>query len=240
MLLAVSGCRVAYGKVDVLHDVSLAVGEGEAVALLGPNGAGKSSLLLAIAGALRCRAGHIELDGTPLRGLPPERIAERGLCLVPERRHVFTRLTVRENLEVGLTVPRRRGDAEDDGIARQLERFPDLARRIEADAGTLSGGEQQQLAIARALLARPRLLVLDEPSLGLAPQVVDRLFAVIDDLRAEGVTVLLTEQQARRALELADRSYFLREGRVLFETAPGEKPSEERLRAAYIGGASGG
>jgi branched-chain amino acid transport system ATP-binding protein len=217
-MLSVEGLRVRYGRIVAVHDVSLHVESGEVVGVIGPNGAGKSSTLAAIAGLVRPAAGRIEFCGEDVTGKPPEHIFRRGLALVPEGRHVFSTLTVAENLRLV------RGDAEP-----ELDRFPALRVRLKTPAGALSGGEQQQLALARALVARPRLLVLDEPSLGLAPLIVDDVFGVLESLRADGTTVLLVEQNATRTLRFADRCYVMRAGRI----APAGDVVE--IEAAYLG-----
>jgi branched-chain amino acid transport system ATP-binding protein len=213
--LAVNALTVRYGVVTALDGVDLAVGRGEIVVVLGPNGAGKSTLLRTIAGVHRPAAGTVRLDGTVLEGGAPEVVARRGVSLVPEGRRIFSGLTVEENLRLGAT-PRPR-ETEAANLDRMFERFPVLRDRRRQVAGTLSGGEQQQLAIARALMAEPRLMLYDEPSLGLAPRIVDQIFALIGELRAEGVTSLLVEQNARRALALGDRGYVLGSGRVIAE-----------------------
>ena len=210
-MLTVESLSVRYRGVPAVRDVSLDVQAGEIVSVVGPNGAGKTSTLNAIFGLVRPAGGTIEFEGESLLGLPPEQIVRRGLALVPEGRHIFSSLTVAENLKLG-AVSRRGLPPEE--LAAVLERFEVLARLYDTAAGNLSGGEQQQLAIARALLSKPRLLLLDEPSLGLAPLVVDQVFDVLAELREQGVTVLLVEQNASRAVALADRSYVLRTGAV--------------------------
>ena len=207
-MLTVERLSVRYGGVQALRDVSIAVGDGELVAVVGPNGAGKSTLLNAIAGRTRAREGAVSLGGTGLLGLAPERIAGLGLSLVPEGRHIFETLSVAENLKLGLMASRGRTTAAD--VAELVRaRFPILDRYLDTPAGRLSGGEQQQLAIARAMAAKPDMLLLDEPSLGLAPLMVDQVFELIEQLHAQGVSILLVEQNAHRAVAVADRSYVL-------------------------------
>jgi branched-chain amino acid transport system ATP-binding protein len=232
-VLRVDGLSVHYGRIRAVRDLSLRVGAGEVVGLLGPNGAGKSSTLAAIAGALVPAAGRIELADEDVTGQPAERMVRRGLALVPEGRRIFATLTVAENLALGATVRRDRAAVQSD-VDDQLERFPVLRRYYRTAAGKLSGGEQQQLAIARALLGRPRLLLLDEPSLGLAPVLVDLVFDTIERLRADGLTILLVEQNASRAVAVADRCYVLRSGRLVAEAARGELHPDE-LGALYLG-----
>ena len=232
-LLAVDGLTVAYGAVVAIRDVSLEVAPGEVVAALGPNGAGKTTLLRTLAGALKPQRGSVMFDGGALTGLVPEAVVRRGVALVPEGRHVFPNLTVQENLVIGGIArtdhEELRADAE-----RWLARFPILGERAGQFAGTLSGGEQQQLAIARALMSRPRMLLLDEPSLGLAPIFVDRIFELIEELRADGVTVLLVEQNVHRALEVADRAYVLSVGSVV-ASGPTDQLVEGELERSYLG-----
>jgi branched-chain amino acid transport system ATP-binding protein len=233
-MLEIDELHVSYGRVPALKGISLVVEKGEIVALVGPNGAGKSTTLSTIFGLVRPDSGSISLEGKPLLGMPPERIVRRGLALVPEGRHIFNTLTVGENLEMGATARRDRSVVRAD-IAVLLERFPVLERYYKAPAGRLSGGEQQQLAIARALLSRPRLLLLDEPSLGLAPVVIDLVFDVLAALREEGVTILLVEQNATRAVELADRSYVLRTGQISLVGTRDELQDTADLETAYLG-----
>ncbi|MEX0985792.1 MAG: ABC transporter ATP-binding protein [Actinomycetota bacterium] len=232
-MLVVDGLTVAYGAVVAIRDVSLEVGRGEIVAALGPNGAGKTTLLRTLAGALKPQHGSVTFDGTSLTGLVPEVVVRRGVALVPEGRHVFANLTVQENLTIGGIARTDREELRAD-TARWLDRFPILGERASQLAGTLSGGEQQQLAIARALMSRPRMLLLDEPSLGLAPIFVDRIFELIDELRTEGVTVLLVEQNVHRALEIADRAYVLSVGTVV-ASGPTAELVEGELERSYLG-----
>jgi branched-chain amino acid transport system ATP-binding protein len=235
-MLEVEELCVRYGAIRAVERVSLRVGGGELVALLGANGAGKSSTLLAIAGALRPAAGRIRVDGVDVTGSPPERMVRRGVAMVPETRGVFADLTVAENIRLGGFVHRRDGAGTAADRARMHGLFPVLAERAGQPAGTLSGGEQQMLVIARAMMARPRLLLLDEPSLGLAPTVVDRIFALIDELRRRGVTILLVEQNAAKALAVADRAYVMRLGEIAASGPAAEIAAATDLRALYLGG----
>jgi branched-chain amino acid transport system ATP-binding protein len=232
-LLVVDGLTVAYGAVVALRDVSLEVAPGEIVAALGPNGAGKTTLLRTLAGALKPQRGTVLFGGGALTGLVPEAVVRRGVALVPEGRHVFPNLTVEENLSIG-GIARADRDGLRADTERWLARFPILGERASQLAGTLSGGEQQQLAIARALMSRPRMLLLDEPSLGLAPIVVDRIFELIEELRSDGVTVLLVEQNVHRALEVADRAYVLSVGSVV-ASGPTDQLVEGELERSYLG-----
>ncbi len=232
-LLEVDGLTVAYGAVVAVHDVTLDVDRGEIVAVLGPNGAGKSTLLRTIAGALRPQDGEVRFEGRALRGLHPEDVVRAGIVLVPEGRLIFPGLTVQENLVVG-GISRRDQDGLREDAERVLAMFPILRERAGQQAGTLSGGEQQQLAIARALMARPRLILLDEPSLGLAPIFVERIFALLGELRDAGTTLLLVEQNVHRALEIADRAYVMSVGRVV-ATGPASEFASGELERAYLG-----
>ena len=232
-LLVVEDLTVAYGAVVAVRDVSLQVAPGEIVAALGPNGAGKTTLLRTLAGALKPQHGSVVFDGAPLTGHVPEVVVRRGVVLVPEGRHVFPNLTVEENLTIGGIARTDREELRID-TERWLTRFPILGERAGQMAGTLSGGEQQQLAIARALMSRPRMLLLDEPSLGLAPIFVDRIFELIQELRVDGVTVLLVEQNVHRALEIADRAYVLSVGSVV-ASGPTDQLVEGDLERSYLG-----
>jgi branched-chain amino acid transport system ATP-binding protein len=232
-LLAVEGLTVGYGSVLAVRGVSLEVGAGEIVAALGPNGAGKTTLLRSLAGALKPRSGSIRFDGASIAGMTPEAVVRRGIALVPEGRHVFPKLTVEENLTIGGITRNDREELRDDA-ARWLGRFPILGERAGQLAGTLSGGEQQQLAVARALMSRPRLLLLDEPSLGLGPIFVDRIFELVTELRAAGTTILLVEQNVHRALEIADRAYVLSVGSVV-ASGPTDGLIQGELERSYLG-----
>jgi branched-chain amino acid transport system ATP-binding protein len=234
VLLEGRGLTARYGPVVAVRDVSLHVGEGEIVALLGANGAGKTTTLMSIVGLHRARTGKIELDGREIGHLPPERVVRRGVGLAPEGRRIFARLTVAENLRLGAAAA---GRARDDARReRLLELFPALRERLRLPAASLSGGEQQQLAIARALMSGPRLLLLDEPTLGLAPKLVRLVFDLIARLREEdGVTILLVEQNVHQALECCDRAYLMRVGTVEAEGTPEELRRDRRVQAAYLG-----
>jgi branched-chain amino acid transport system ATP-binding protein len=233
--LVVENLTVCYGAIHALHGISLRVEQGEVVALIGGNGAGKSTTLRAISGILRPRAGRIEFDGESIVGWQPHRIVCNGLVQVPEGRGIFANLTVEENLRMGAFARHGR-----DGIRRDHERalelLPRLRERLKQSAGTLSGGEQQMLAIARALLARPRLLMLDEPSLGLAPQVVQTVFQVIHEIAQAGTTILLVEQNAGMALKAANRAYVIEVGEILMEGPAAELAASDEIRKAYLGG----
>jgi len=233
-LLEVRNVDAAYGPIRALDGVSLDVDEGELVAIIGANGAGKTTLLMAISGIVPARAGEIRFAGRSLRGLPPHAIVRLGIGHAPEGRRIFPRLTVRENLELGGFTQADRGLLRRD-IEEACGLFPVLGDRLGQLGGTLSGGEQQMLAIARALVGRPRLLLLDEPSLGLAPLVVAKVFEVIAALSARGIGVVLVEQNARAALRLAARGYVLETGRVTLTGTGAELASDRRVRDAYLG-----
>jgi branched-chain amino acid transport system ATP-binding protein len=234
-LLSIEGLTVAYGAVTAIRNVSLTVGAGEVVALLGANGAGKSTMLRAISGIVRPRAGQIRLAGQAIARLPPARIVRLGIGHCPEGRRIFGSLSVAENLRLGAAARSDRTDVAEDR-ERMLALFPILRERQQQPAGTLSGGEQQMLALARALMARPRLLLLDEPSLGLAPLLVQQIFRRLAELKSAGTTMLLVEQNIAVALDLADRAYVLRTGEIGLEGAASElKANYERLAEAYLG-----
>jgi branched-chain amino acid transport system ATP-binding protein len=232
-VLDVGGLSVSYRTIRAVRGVSFHVGRGEVVALLGANGAGKSTLLRAVAGVLAPEAGRVRFEGTDITGWASYRVARRGLRLVPEGRGLLARMTVRENLLMGqyATAAATRRDLD-----AALERFPVLAERGGQIASTLSGGEQQMLAIARALVGRPTLLMLDEPSLGLAPRLVRQVFAVVAELKREGVTIVLVEQNARQALAVADRAYILEAGQVVLSGPAAELAAGEGVQRAYLGG----
>jgi branched-chain amino acid transport system ATP-binding protein len=232
-LLAVEDLTVAYGAVTALRDVSLRVAAGEIVAALGPNGAGKTTLLSTIAGVHKPKSGRVLFESTSIAGSSPERVLRKGVALVPEGRKIFPNLTVEENLTIGGITRNDRDELRAD-TERWLARFPILGERSDQLAGTLSGGEQQQLAVARALMSRPRLLLLDEPSLGLAPIFVDRIFELVAELRSAGTTILLVEQNVHRALEIADRAYVLSVGTVV-ASGPTETLVEGDLERSYLG-----
>lgn len=229
-MLEVRDLHVRYGRVAALRGVSLRVDEGETVALIGANGAGKTTTLMAIAGALRPASGEIEFEGRSIAGLAPEQIVRRGVSLAPEGRRIFSTLTVRENLLLG-----SRAGGGGDRLEELLERFPVLRARFQSPAGTLSGGEQQQLALARALVSRPRLLLLDEPSLGLAPRLVDEIMELVAALHRDGQTILLVEQSVQQALEISDRAYVLRTGEVEVSGESAELLRSELVEHAYMG-----
>jgi branched-chain amino acid transport system ATP-binding protein len=233
-LLAVRELTVRYGPITALDRVSLHVNQGEVVSIVGPNGAGKSSLLKAIAGVARSSGGDILFRGENIVGHSLERTVRRGVALVLEGRHVFSGLTVLENLKLGATIRRDATEIAAD-IRSYFAIFPILQERCDEPAGRLSGGEQQMLVIARALLSRPALLMLDEPSLGLAPQITDRIYQIINEIRSGGVTVLIVEQSADRALKAADRIYVLNGGRVRLSGDPKALADNEEFEAAYFG-----
>jgi len=234
-MLRVEGLVVAYGAVEALHGIDLSAAEGEIVALIGANGAGKTTTLKAISGLLPARAGRVLLDGRPITGLAPHKIVGLGVSHAPEGRRIFTDLTVRENLSLGAYVARSRR-AEAERLERVLELFPRLRERIEQAGGTLSGGEQQMLAIGRALMAAPRMLLLDEPSLGLAPILVQEIFREIARInREDGATILLVEQNAHMALSLAHRGYVLETGRVVLADDAKRLLADPQVRGAYLG-----
>jgi len=234
-LLKLNDVSVHYGRIAAVQGLSLEVNEGELVGLVGHNGAGKSTTLWTITGVLRPSAGQITFAGRSLLGLSPDAILRRGIALVPENRRIFSRLTVGENLRIGTSARKDRRHADAD-IAKMCDRFPALGTFFGRRASTLSGGEQQQLAIARALLSRPRLLLLDEPTLGLAPLIVDRVFESLQELNREGVTMLLVEQNAARTIEVAHRTYVLRSGgRIAFHGTQEELAEVGDFETAYIG-----
>jgi branched-chain amino acid transport system ATP-binding protein len=232
-MLEVRDLLVSYGEIRAVKGISLSVATGEIVALLGSNGAGKTTTLKTVSGLLAPRSGEILLDGESLRGMPPHLIVRKGIAHVPEGRHVFNRLTVYENLEMGAYA---RSDA---GVAADLDRvfalFPRLWERRRQRAGTLSGGEQQMLAIGRALMANPRLLLLDEPSMGLAPVLVEQIFETVQSINRQGTTVLLVEQNAALALEVATRAYVLETGTIVLSGAAADLVRHEDVRRAYLG-----
>ena len=231
-LLELRSLEVRYGSVAAVRGLSLEVQRGELVGLIGPNGAGKSTTLHAVMGAVPISRGEILVDGVPVAGRPPEAIARSGVALVPEGRRVFASFSVEENLRLGLAARRNGGAGE--ALEEAYELFPALAEARRRPAGVLSGGQQQQLAIARGLVAGPRLLLLDEPSLGLAPAVVDSVFETLARIRERGVTVLLVEQRAQRTVALADRTYVLANGELRATLAPSDASDTDRLVAAYL------
>ncbi len=233
-LLDVTGLEVRYGAIEAIRGAGLEVCKGEIVALLGANGAGKSSFLNAVMGLVPPAAGQVLLDGEDIVGEAPETIVRRGMTLCPEGRRVFANLTVRENLAIGGATRRRTGDAAT-VLADMLDRFPVLAERRDQMAGTLSGGEQQMLAIARAMMSAPRIVLLDEPSLGLAPRIVDTIFDMIASLQQHGATILLVEQNVDLALEIADRGYVLASGRMALCGPACELLASGEVERAYMG-----
>jgi len=234
-LLEVQDLHVAYGHVEAVRGVSLAVPEGRVVTLIGPNGAGKTSILSALAGLVRPRSGTVRLDGADVTGLPAHRAVAAGLSLVPEGRAILGRMTVRENLVLA-GERRRERRALEAAIEEQVRRFPILGERRDQLAGSLSGGQQQMLAFARALLARPRILLLDEPSMGLSPILVQQIFEAVRQIHREGATILLVEQNARLALSISDYAYVLERGRLVLEGPSRALAEDPRVQAAYLGG----
>jgi branched-chain amino acid transport system ATP-binding protein len=232
-MLEVADLQVSYGPIAALRGVSLDVQAGEVVGLIGPNGAGKSTLLSTITGQVAPKAGSITFEGQALAGRGPERIVRSGIALVPEGREIFGSLSVAENLMIGATI-RRDKEVQAD-LEGHLDRFPVLRRYYRSSAAKLSGGEQQQLAIVRALMSRPKLLLLDEPSLGLAPLIVDLVFEVLGQLRETGVTVLLVEQNAARTIEFADRTYVLRNGSIVASGRSEELAATTDVAELYLG-----
>lgn len=237
MTLDVRALTAGYGRLEVLHGLDLTVGAGELVAVLGANGAGKTTLLRTLSGLLRPTGGSVQLDGRELGGVPADKVAGLGLAHVPENRLVFPTLSVDDNLRLGAYGHRR----DRAGVAadrdRVLELFPRLRQRGDQAAGTLSGGEQQMLAVARGLMARPRVLVLDEPSVGLAPRIIAEIFTALDRLRADGeLSLLLVEQNARAALKVADRAYVMDRGRIVLDGPTAELLRDPRVQSAYLGG----
>ncbi|HEY7139005.1 MAG TPA: ABC transporter ATP-binding protein [Methylomirabilota bacterium] len=233
-MLDVERLEVAYGDATALWDVSLTVGERELVSVIGPNGSGKTTLINAIAGLLLSRGGRLRFQGEDLTRLAPHEVSSRGIAIVPEGRRLFTGMTVEENLEIGCYAPGAR-PARMERLARVYGMFPLLRARRRQAAGTLSGGEQQMVAIGRALMAGPRLLLLDEPSLGLAPAIVDQVFDVVEGLHRTGTAVLLVEQSVERALRVATRAYVLAEGRIVSGGTPAQLLREPHIRSAYLG-----
>jgi branched-chain amino acid transport system ATP-binding protein len=234
-MLALEAIDVFYGPVQALHEVSLEVRAGEIVTLVGSNGAGKSTTLRAVSGLLTPRSGRVLLDGAPIQGLRADRVVARGVAHAPEGRRIFTRLTVRENLEMGAYLVRDRKSAAE-SLARVFALFPRLEERRDQAGGTLSGGEQQMLAIGRALMSRPRLLLLDEPSLGIAPILVQEIFREIARInREDGTAILLVEQNAHAALQVAHRAYVLETGRIVLEGPPATVRRDPTVKEAYLG-----
>ncbi len=238
-MLQVSGLRAGYGEVEVLHGLALGVQEGEFVSVIGPNGAGKTTLLRVVCGLHPATAGQVRFEGDRITGLPAHVICERGLVLVPEGRLLFPGMSVREHLDLGAYCRRARGRRAE-RMERVLAIFPRLRERLRQDAGTLSGGEQQMLAIGRALMAEPRLLALDEPSLGLAPRVVSEIFEILRQLNREGLTILLVSQEVTQVLPLAHRAYVVETGQVVLEGRGSELLRDARVVNSYLGMAASG
>ena len=234
-MLSVRDLFTSYGNIEALRGISLEAVEGEITCLLGPNGAGKTTTMFTIAGVLRAKSGSVVLDGEDLTRLPAARVVSRGIALVPENRLVFPRMDVEENLHAGAYARRASAGEIAADVADMYRRFPRLEERKAQLAGTLSGGEQQMLAIARGLMTRPRILLMDEPSVGLAPLVVAEIFDIIRELNADGVTILLVEQNAHMALAVAHKFYLIEGGEITFSGSPGELEEDEVIRRAYLG-----
>ncbi|MBQ5759548.1 MAG: ABC transporter ATP-binding protein [Schwartzia sp.] len=234
-MLEMKDVNVFYGNIHAIQDVNLSVNQGEIVTLIGANGAGKSTTLRTISGLLKPKSGEIFFEGQPIGGQPAQNIVKAGISQVPEGRRIFANMTVLENLELGAYTR-----SDKDGIAADMEvvfgRFPRLKERLQQEAGTLSGGEQQMLAMGRALMSRPKLLLLDEPSMGLAPILIKEIFSIISDINATGTTILLVEQNANMALKVAHRAYVLETGRITLSGDADELASSEAIRKAYLGG----
>ncbi len=234
-MLEMKDVNVFYGNIHAIQNVNLTVNQGETVTLIGANGAGKSTALRTISGLLKPKSGEIFFEGQPIGGRQAQDIVKAGISQVPEGRRIFANMTVQENLELGAYIR-----TDPDGIAADLERvfgrFPRLKERLQQEAGTLSGGEQQMLAMGRALMSRPKLLLLDEPSMGLAPILIKEIFSIISDINAAGTTILLVEQNANMALKVAHRAYVLETGRVTVSGNADELASSEAIRKAYLGG----
>ena len=236
VLLEIKDLVTAYGRIEALRGVTLQVEQGSITCLLGPNGAGKTTLMMTTAGILRPRSGSIRFAGSEIAGAPPHRIVERGIALVPENRLVFPRMTVLENLRAGAYQRNDAGGIVSD-IDRMFARFPRLKERSTQEGGTLSGGEQQMLSVARALMSRPKLMLMDEPSLGLAPLVVEEIFGIIAELHKDGTTIFLVEQNAHMALKVAHHFYLIEQGRITFSGDPGSLAEDEVIHRAYLGSA---
>ncbi len=239
-MLKMEKVNTYYGRIQALRDISLEVTEGEIVAVIGPNGAGKTTLMNTISGLVPAQSGQITFGGQPVTSLSPERIVRLGISQVPERRQVFATMSVMDNLILGAYHRYGRDGKEkvDHDLEFVFEIFPRLKDRVKQAAGTLSGGEQQMLALGRGWMAKPKLLLMDEPSLGLAPLLVKEIFRVSAELRERGTTILLVEQNARAALELADRAYVMESGQVVLEGTASELTADERVQTAYLGGSS--
>ncbi len=233
-MLAIENILVRYGSITALHDISIKVQTGELVALIGANGAGKTTTLMTVAGNLKPVTGAIQFENTSIAGLSPEQIIRKGIAIVPEGREIFASLTVEENLKLGAYIRRDRSEFKRD-LDETVTMFPILGERIHQQGGTLSGGEQQQLAVARALMSHPKLLMMDEPSLGLAPALVDQIFELIVKLHDSGMTILLVEQNVERTLNIVKRAYLLKNGRVEAEGAPEVIRKHVDIESVYLG-----
>jgi branched-chain amino acid transport system ATP-binding protein len=233
-MLTIENISVNYGAIEALTDISLHVGQGEVVTLIGANGAGKTTTLRTITGLLEPTEGRILFEGEEIQGKPTHKLVARGISMSPEGRGVFANLSVRENLQMGAYLKRNRSEIAED-MEHAFQMFPRLKERESQKAGTLSGGEQQMLAMSRALMSRPRLLLLDEPSLGLAPLVVHTIFEAIEDIRSKGTTILLVEQNAHAALKHSDRAYVLETGKIVMEGPSKELAADPRIKEAYLG-----
>ncbi|MGA7874073.1 MAG: ABC transporter ATP-binding protein [Desulfoferrobacter sp.] len=234
-MLTLKSIHTYYGSIHALKGVSLHVRSGETVALIGANGAGKSTLVSTICGLVKLQTGTVEFQGKNINGYSPEDIVREGIALVPEGRQIFSTLTVEANLQMGGFIHRRNGQQMLQAMERMYERFPILRQRSQQLAGTLSGGEQQMLAISRALMARPKLLILDEPSMGLAPLIIKEIFNIIRELREEGRTILLIEQNARAALQISDRGYVLETGKMVLQGEGAMLLEHREVKRAYLG-----
>ncbi len=233
-MLEVKNIQVAYGKIIAVKDVSVTVNQGEIVTLIGSNGAGKSTTLRTISGLTKPKSGEITFNGKRIDGMPGHEIVGMGICHAPEGRRIFPRMTVKENLELGAFLRNNKGEVAAD-MAKVLDLFPRLKERIDQRAGTMSGGEQQMLAVSRALMGDPKLLLLDEPSMGLAPVLVELIFDTIVKIRKQGVTILLIEQNATAALDVADRAYVLESGKVKISGTAQELSADDKVTKAYLG-----
>ena len=233
-MLEVKNIQVAYGKIIAVKDISVTVNEGEIVTLIGSNGAGKSTTLRTISGLIKPKSGEITFNGKRIDGVPGHEIVGMGICHSPEGRRIFPRMTVKENLELGAFLRNDKAAVNAD-MERVLDLFPRLKERIKQTAGTMSGGEQQMLAVSRALMGDPKLLLLDEPSMGLAPVLVELIFDTIVKIRKQGITILLIEQNATAALEVADRAYVLESGKVKMSGSAAELRSDDKVTKAYLG-----
>lgn len=234
-MLSVTDLNVYYGAIKALDGISLEVNEGEVVSIIGSNGAGKSTLLRSISGLVRPRTGDIQFRGKSIVGLTADKIVRLGISQSPEGRRIFTNMSVHENLQLGALIRRDKAGISSD-MEKYMDRFPRVRERLRQSAGTLSGGEQQMLAMCRALMSRPKLLLLDEPSMGLAPNLVTEIFSVIKELHEEGVTILLVEQNAHRALEVANRAYVLETGKIVMADEGKALLSNPKVKEAYLGG----